>query len=41
MTSHVYLNLNGFRNKNVLNEHVRVNASEYLEKDNTGTPAGT
>lgn len=41
MTSHVYLNLNGFRNENVMNEYLRVNASEYLEKDDTGTPTGT
>lgn len=40
MTSHVYLNLNGFHNENVMNEYLRVNASEYLEKDDTGTPTG-
>ncbi len=40
MSSHVYLNLNGFRNRNVMNEYLKVNASRYLEKDDSGTPNG-
>ena len=41
MTSHVYLNLNGFQNRNALNEHLKVNAAQYLEKDEAGIPTGT
>ena len=33
MSSHVYLNLNGFKNRDVMNEYLKVNASYYLEKD--------
>ncbi|MFR4118470.1 MAG: galactose mutarotase [Bilophila wadsworthia] len=40
MSSHVYLNLNGFKNRDVMNEYLKVNASYYLEKDATGTPTG-
>ena len=40
MSSHVYLNLNGFKNRDIMNEYLKVNASYYLEKDATGTPTG-
>ena len=40
MSSHVYLNLNGFRKRDIMNECLRVNASRYLEKDASGTPTG-
>ena len=36
----MYLNLNGFKNRDVMNEYLKVNASYYLEKDATGTPTG-
>lgn len=41
MSSHVYLNLNGFRKRNIMNEYLQVYASSYLEKDASGTPNGT
>lgn len=40
MSSHVYLNLNGFKKRDIMNECLRVNASRYLEKDASGTPNG-
>lgn len=41
MSSHVYLNLNGFKNRDIMNEYLKVNASYYLEKMTQAPPPAT
>ena len=41
MSSHVYLNLNGFKNRDIMNEYLKVNASYYLEKMPPAPPPAT